>query len=90
VLTALLSAPDSWRHGYELAKATNLQSGTLYPILMRLAEQGFLDEDWQPSDTRGRPPRHVYRLSGAGVTAAREAIADRVRPAFRIAKAPGR
>jgi PadR family transcriptional regulator PadR len=31
---------------YELSEATRLQSGTLYPILMRLADQGLLASQW--------------------------------------------
>ena len=74
VLAALLEKPREWRHGYDLTKQVELQSGTLYPILMRLAEQGLLEETWEPSHTPGRPPRHAYRLTGAGVTAARDLL----------------
>ena len=81
VLVALLERPSVWRHGYDLAKETGLKSGTLYPILIRLAEQGMLAEDWQESDSGGRPPRHVYRLSTAGVKAAR-AILQNAHPAL--------
>ena len=81
VLAAFLERPSLWRHGYDLAKQTGLQSGTLYPILIRLAEQGMLAEDWEESDSGGRPPRHVYRLSAAGVKAAR-AIMQNAHPAL--------
>ena len=33
LLEALLEQPDTWQHGYDLSKRTNLKSGTLYPIL---------------------------------------------------------
>ena len=72
ILTALLEHPFAWRHGYDLARQTNLQSGSLYPILMRLAEQGVLEERWEPGVTPGRPPRHVYRLTSSGLETARE------------------
>lgn len=72
VLNLLLERPFTWRHGYDLAKQTNLQSGSLYPILIRLAEQGLLEERWEPSETPGRPPRHVYRLTSSGREAVRE------------------
>ena len=39
VLAALCHQPSQWQHGYALAKQTALKSGTLYPILIRLAEQ---------------------------------------------------
>ena len=33
--------PAAWRHGYLLAKQTGLQSGSVVPILIRLAERGL-------------------------------------------------
>ena len=40
VLAALCAEPAGWRHGYGIAKDTGLKSGSLYPILIRLAEAG--------------------------------------------------
>lgn len=57
---------------------TDLQSGTLYPILMRLARQGLLEEDWSPSEAPGRPLRHMYRLTRAGRAVARQLAAEGV------------
>jgi DNA-binding PadR family transcriptional regulator len=76
LLAALLEAPAAWRHGYELSKLTGLKSGTLYPVLMRLGEQGLLESKWEPSPQAGRPPRHVYRLTGQGVALAQEQSAS--------------
>lgn len=73
LLAALAEAPQAWRHGYELAKVTGLKSGTLYPLLMRLHEQGLLEAEWREADVRGRPPRHAYRLTGEGVKLAAQA-----------------
>jgi PadR family transcriptional regulator PadR len=72
LLAALLEQPRAWRHGYELAKETGLRSGTLYPLLMRLSDQGLLDARWQDSDLPGKPPRHMYRPTAAGLALARE------------------
>ena len=72
LLAALLEQPRAWQHGYELSKATGLKSGTLYPILIRLSDQGFLDSRWKDSEQPGRPPRHVYRLTASGLALARE------------------
>ena len=72
VLAALMEQPRPWQHGYELSKATGLKSGTLYPILMRLSDLGFLDSRWKDAERPGRPPRHVYRLTAAGLALARE------------------
>jgi DNA-binding PadR family transcriptional regulator len=75
LLEELLAAPRSWRHGYDLSRATGLKSGTLYPLLIRLNEAGFLESRWEPSEQEGRPPRHAYRLTPNGVAWAKEARA---------------
>lgn len=72
VLAALLAKPSKWTYGYALSKETGLKSGTLYPILMRLHDQGFLEDGWRDSGEPGRPPRHIYRLTPQGVDLARE------------------
>jgi PadR family transcriptional regulator, regulatory protein PadR len=72
LLAALLDRSRAWRHGYELSKETSLRSGTLYPLLMRLSEQGLLEHRWQEAERPGLPPRHVYRLTAAGLALARE------------------
>lgn len=76
VLELLLESPRSWHYGYALSQRTGLKSGTLYPILVRLAEQGWLDTQWSESDEPGRPPRHTYRLTGEGAKSARQRIAE--------------
>lgn len=71
VLTILLEARGTWSHGYDLARAADIKSGTLYPLLIRLAEQGLLEAEWQPAARAGLPPRHAYRLTLAGAQLAR-------------------
>ena len=73
VLAAFADQPQAWRHGYDLISGTGLKSGTLYPLLIRLCDQGLLESDWQAPAQPGRPPRHVYRLTMAGLAAALEA-----------------
>lgn len=67
VLSALMETPRAWRHGYDLSQQTGLKSGTLYPLLIRLKDQGVLEADWRDSPQAGRPPRHVYRLTPDGL-----------------------
>ena len=71
LLAVLLDAQGQWKHGYDLAASTGLKSGTLYPLLIRLDAQGYLEAEWQPPAASGRPPRHAYRLTVAGVRLAR-------------------
>jgi DNA-binding PadR family transcriptional regulator len=70
LLSALAAAGQEWRHGYELAQLTGLRSGTLYPLLIRLEAQGYLEAEWQPPTIVGRPPRHAYRLTASGLALA--------------------
>jgi len=72
LLAAFLDRSQTWLHGYELSKETGLKSGTLYPLLMRLSEQGLMESRWQQSERPGLPPRHMYRLTSSGRALARE------------------
>lgn len=76
VLAALQADPAAWQHGYAVAKQTGLASGTLYPILIRLAERHLIEARWEDEQPAGRPRRHLYRLSSAGLAAARAALAE--------------
>ena len=71
VLAAMSAGPQSWRYGYDLLRETGLKSGTLYPLLVRLHDQGMLESEWHPSSQAGRPPRHAYRLMASGLVLAR-------------------
>ena len=75
VLATLQAEPSRWRHGYQLARETGLQSGTLYPILIRLADRGLVEACWEQEQPAGRPRRHLYRLTDDGLAAARSALA---------------
>jgi len=79
VLRALAEEPDRWRYGYELSTQLGMQLGSMYPILIRLADRGLLETGWETDDAPGRPARHLYRLTGAGrVYAASPAVAAAV------------
>lgn len=67
VLAALANRPTDWLYGLELAKLTSLKSGTLYPILIRLADRALLESRWLEPSEEGRPPRHAYRITAAGL-----------------------
>src|ERR1700685_1758338 len=89
VLRALAAAPAHWRYGYDLATEVKLKSGSLYPILVRLADRGLLETSWEPGAGR-RPPRDAYRLPGPG----RDAVPARAagprgatRPCHRLSEA---
>jgi len=87
VLAVLLDAGGQWSHGYELVRLAGVKSGTLYPLLIRLEAQGYLEAEWQQPTEGGRPPRHAYRLTASGVQLAR---ANPPEPAVASASHSGR
>src|SRR5580700_837389 len=74
VIEVLLASPGRWHHGYAISRQTSVPSGTLYPILMRLEKLGWLETRWEDAAAQGRPPRHLYRLTGNGRAWAREEL----------------
>ncbi|MFC0032704.1 PadR family transcriptional regulator [Micromonospora chaiyaphumensis] len=76
VLTALAEAGADWSHGYDLCRALGLKAGTVYPILIRLTERGQVETSWEVDPPRGRPARHLYRLTTAGAELARSVAAS--------------
>jgi PadR family transcriptional regulator, regulatory protein PadR len=89
VLQALCDQPSDWLHGYALAKQTGLKSGTLYPILIRLADGGLVEACWQDPPQLGSPRRHLYRVTAAGGAAVDAALTTEppARPGRRAAVA---
>ncbi|MGD0839945.1 MAG: PadR family transcriptional regulator [Candidatus Acidiferrales bacterium] len=75
VLEQFVGRPTAWRYGYELSRETGLKSGTLYPILMRLANYAMLETKWVITED-GVPPRHTYRLTPKGAEVARASAKD--------------
>lgn len=73
VLTEFLRGPEEWKYGYDISRSTGLKSGTLYPILMRLADRSLLETFWETVEA-GRPPRHMYKLTGDGLRYARTQV----------------
>jgi PadR family transcriptional regulator, regulatory protein PadR len=76
VLRFLIEQPTARRSGADIAKATGVGSGTLYPLLARLETAGWLKGEWEkvePSEV-GRPRRRLYRLTGLGQRRGREAL----------------
>lgn len=76
VLASLCAQPSAWQHGYAIARDTGLKSGTLYPILIRLADRGLMEARWEDEQPAGRPRRHLYRLTPEGLASATAALAE--------------
>ena len=79
IIAMLRDAAPGWMHGYALMQATGLKSGTLYPALIRLDDDGLLESRWFTDESNGRP-RRLYRLSPAGLQFADRQISGRSMP----------
>jgi|SRR5437867_975116 len=70
LILALLE--DRARHGYEIGKLIEQRSGgqlsfrigSLYPMLVRLEDRGFVKGRWVESDTQQR--RRYYKITASG------------------------
>jgi PadR family transcriptional regulator, regulatory protein PadR len=68
LLHVLLENPEADHYGYELMRQAKLDSGTLYPILIRLEREGWLTSIWENIDesAEGRRKRRIYKVTGLG------------------------
>ncbi|ORT96471.1 transcriptional regulator [Frankia casuarinae] len=78
VLRLMLENPTAEYYGLDLARSSGFPSGTIYPILARLETAGWLASYWEEGELvkLERPRRRMYRLTGHGATAARNAVAE--------------
>ncbi|MFB7243032.1 PadR family transcriptional regulator [Streptomyces populi] len=76
VLKELVGA-DAELHGFALSKECGRPTGSIYPILARLEEAGWVASRWEESAIEGRPRKRLYRLSPDGLIAARSLLAER-------------
>ena len=83
VLDALLAA-DGPTWGLRVIAATGRPAGSVYPILARLEERGWVTSLWEDEERRG-PRRRLYLLTDEAAAAARTLLRDRRRPVARTA-----
>jgi PadR family transcriptional regulator, regulatory protein PadR len=87
VLGALMARTQDEISGADIARSTKLASGTLYPILIRLEEAGWVESRWETEDPHelGRPRRRLYQATGVGMRKARSAFRELVLPLQELA-----
>jgi PadR family transcriptional regulator len=94
VLEQFVEEPEREWFGLEILREIGVSSGSLYPILHRLEERGFLVARWEPLEEatpEGRRPRRLYRLNPGSMEQAREALLESNSspgPAFKIETRP--
>jgi DNA-binding PadR family transcriptional regulator len=78
VLEAFLEQPAGELSGADVHERTQLASGTLYPILLRLEAAGWFVSRWESVDpsSAGRPRRRLYRLTPNGLARASSVFAS--------------
>jgi DNA-binding PadR family transcriptional regulator len=58
-----------YHYGFDVMDATGLPSGTVYPALRRLEDEGCVRSRWERAalaHDEGRPPRRYYEITGSG------------------------
>jgi DNA-binding MarR family transcriptional regulator len=90
VLETLLSATDAapaW--GLSICRDADLGPGTVYPILDRLTERGWVTSRNETAPHPGRPARRYYELTGEGRLLAAQALEARKARRFGLGLAGG-
>ncbi|MET7912707.1 helix-turn-helix transcriptional regulator [Streptomyces avermitilis] len=65
-------------HGFSVARASGRPTGSVYPILARMEQAGWLESRWETEHPEpGRPRRRFYRLSAQGQTESRRVVQER-------------
>jgi DNA-binding PadR family transcriptional regulator len=68
-LFVLQALAQGHRFGFDVMGATELPSGTVYPVLRRLESQGFVASSWEDEEKArqaNRPRRRNYQLTRVG------------------------
>lgn len=78
VLGVLMANRSEGLSGAEIGRATRLLSGTLYPLLLRLEDAGWLESKWESEAPQklGRPRRRIYKMTGVGVRKTKSAFRE--------------
>jgi DNA-binding PadR family transcriptional regulator len=76
LLSLMLEDPTAPYYGLDLSKRAGVLTGTVYPLLKRLEDLGWLESELESIDpvAEGRPARRLYRLTGEGARLARVEI----------------
>ena len=78
LVLAVLAALRERHYGYSLRRhlqdaGVDIDEGTLYPLVRRLAEQGLLESEWQQGEGR---ERRYYLLSELGAELLQQLIQE--------------
>jgi PadR family transcriptional regulator len=69
---------DTELHGWAIMRATKRSGPTVYGVLDRLEDMGWIDGRWEEQGTESnRPRRRFYRITPTGAVGAREILRQR-------------
>jgi len=67
IAVVLMDDPFGRHWGYKIGSEARVVGGTLYPLLRRMVDEGWMEDGWEPLDEAvGRPPRRHYELTDRG------------------------
>ena len=71
IVVVVLSCLQEERYGYSLRQKLSeagleVSEGTLYPLMRRLEDQGYLGSEWRVAGNR---PRRYYKITPLGIKA---------------------
>jgi DNA-binding PadR family transcriptional regulator len=72
VLSILVQSADAAVAGSTIAAKSRLASGSLYPILIRLEQAGWITSEWERDDHSAKPRRRLYSITALGIRRARQ------------------
>jgi len=72
-----LIGPDEELYGLKIAQNAGRKVGSVYPILARLEEAGWVESFWESEERHDRGPRRrFYRFAPDGLAAARALLME--------------
>jgi len=77
VLRAFLDSGDRPVWGLALSKQLQIPTGSIYPMLDRLVEYGWLQFSWEDDAARLGPRKKLYKLSEAGAKEAKRLLTSK-------------
>jgi DNA-binding PadR family transcriptional regulator len=92
VLEVLLQAfnDQAELHGWVIAKMTKRSGPTIYGVIDRLEDAGWVSGRWEDNPQPNKPRRKLYVLTPTGVVEARSLLAQRRPAAGRAQPGPAR
>lgn len=68
----LQTVDNGWSYGFDIMDVTGLPSGTVYPALRRMENDGLISSQWEAEKhaaAEQRPKRKYYRITRTGAQA---------------------